>query len=151
MASPSHASYGNDHAAFPGWSLDVLMRRPDSRQRESFCDVEPFPSGVQGLVNRTSSHELCVGWKIVAAEEEHTDVLEQKWPEWDGRIVRIRRICCDRSVDCEYLEVGCDVGCERHFDDVVDAFWREGLQTRDRVAADEHDMMCPGTACGCFV
>jgi hypothetical protein len=123
----------------------------DRGKREPRGDIEPLPSCAEGLVDVACRCGLGVGGDVIAADEEHADVLEEQRPEgnaWGGVIRGVGR---DRSVEREHVQIRGDVRGERYLHDVIDAVRRERTDFIDECGAGHADMMRPCAPRGRFV
>src|SRR5215471_568914 len=91
----------------------------DLIQWYNLADVESLPSCLKRLVNVASRLDLCLGWHIVAADEEEPGVHKDKLPDRNLRHWSIRGIGRDGTALCQHLSVHLNVGSESNFYDVI--------------------------------
>jgi hypothetical protein len=93
----------------------------DFEERDSFGDLESFPTGLQRSVKILRCRDLRFDREVVASQEEQPDILEHHFPERNGGRWCICRICRYRSSLFQDLYVTRNVRSEGYFDDVIDS------------------------------
>src|SRR5215469_6715082 len=91
----------------------------DLIQGYNLADVESLPSCLERLVDVASRLDLCLGWHIVAADEEESGVHKDKLPDRNLRHWGIRGIGRYGTALRQYLRIGLDIRSESHFDYVM--------------------------------
>ena len=99
--------------------LEILMGLCDVGERNPLVDPESRPSASEHGVDAFSGSGFRGLGKVVAAEKEDPDVLEDQRPEWDCRRGRLRRVGSNRTVIRQNFAVRLDVCAEGHFHYVI--------------------------------
>src|SRR5215469_18951118 len=93
----------------------------DLIQGYNLADVESLPSCLERLVDVASRLDLCLGWHIVAADEEESGVHKDKLPDRNLRHWGISGIGRDGTALRQHFRIGLDVGSKRDFHNVIDS------------------------------
>ncbi len=91
----------------------------DVGERNPLVDPESRPSASEHGVDAFSGSRFRGLGKVVAAEKEDPDILEDQRPEWDCRRGRLRRVGSNRTVIRQNFAVHLDVCAEGHFHYVI--------------------------------
>src|SRR5260370_24313139 len=114
-----------------------LMSRNDHRNllRDAVADHVPYPGSpeiiptcLKCLIDVASGFDLCLGWHIVATDEEESGVHKYKLPDRSFRHRRISRVSRNGAALCQHCCIGLDVRSESHFDYVINSI---GSQSPD--------------------
>ncbi len=124
--------------------FDPLVRCCYFIQGKGCGDVKTTPSRFERVVNVANGFELGFNWNVVAAHEKQSCVDEHKLPYGNVRLGCIRGVRCNRSALRQHLDVGSNVRCKRHLDDVVDALRCECVQAILDAVVDERDLIRTG-------
>src|ERR1700745_162322 len=110
-----------DHAPRFRGVLDQFMGACYLIQGYDLGNVESLPASLKCLVDVASRIDLCLGWHIVATDEEESGVHKYKLPDrsfWHRRVGSVSR---DRAALCQQFRVSFDVRSESNLYEVMDS------------------------------
>src|SRR5579864_436186 len=135
----------DDHAPRFHWMLDQLMGACYLIERNDLGDVQPLPPRLKCPIDVASRVDLCLGWHIVATDEEESGVHKYKLPDRSFRHRRVGSVGRDGTSLRQHFRISLDVRPESDFHNVIDSIGNQSPDSFRQLITSEQNLIRPGS------
>src|ERR1700739_4801754 len=103
------------------------------------------------MIDVASNFDLCIGWHIVAANEEESRVDKDKFPDRNLRHWGTHGIGCDGTGLRQHFGIALDVRSESDLHNVIDSIGSQSPNSFRQVSTSEQNFVCSCSCCAFLV